>query len=189
MVVCERGWAFFRPAVGELKEYLLSPELYWPVNAAGSYARESVVQLTIGNLMLGQRCLQSCLPPSVPPAEAGQLLAQMDALREQWRAHWARKASREFSARLRLWQDYVEELTSSALPKAADYAFKVRWRAILSLLEPECETMAPAEGLLLAALDDRLRSKGVPGEFVWEAPLAVAFPAEEYWFLYQKFSV
>jgi hypothetical protein len=36
----------------------------------------------------------------------------------------------------------------------------------------------------LAVLDNQLKGKFLPGDFIWEGDLSRAFPQEKYWYLY-----
>jgi hypothetical protein len=55
---------------------------------------------------------------------------------------------------------------------------------MLQLLAKDAHPLAKAELDLLAHLDQILRSQLVSGQFIWDAELQKAFPAEPYWYLY-----
>ena len=182
----QQDWEFLRAAVPELQSYLLSNDLYRPLKltAATPGARQTP-QLSIGNVALSQRRLTETMVVGQEQAAMTDLGEQIAAIRESWRANWAKKAAREYSSRLNLWQQYLRELRGDPAQQRAYYANEVRNRAILSLLELELlEGVPDHEREQLEMLDKILRGLTEPAEFVWDSQAADAFPREEFWFLY-----
>ncbi|MEX1247168.1 MAG: hypothetical protein WEA61_01695 [Anaerolineales bacterium] len=160
--------SFLRAGLSELKDYLLSNEIFW--NAGASQ------QLTLGNLLLAKEYLDGI--GRLPAAEAKELAA----LKKEWRSAWEKKAEREFGARLRQWTQYLNELSEHPDRHSAYYATEVRVRALLEQLAPE----APGLRGQLAAADSALKALTVGGEFVWGNDAEAAFPKGKYWFLWVK---
>lgn len=151
-------------ALPQLREYLLSDELYWSLGG-------SLPRLTPGNLLLSLARLEA-----VDPRSAWTLRGKLEAIQAQWRSAWEKKTSRETASRLRLWSQFLSEHTHDEGPHRAHYAASVRERVILQLLQ--CG--APQ----LAELDALLRARFQPGGFAWEAVYQGVFPESEFWFLY-----
>lgn len=179
--------AYLQAALPELEAYLLSADTYRQLDV--SYHGSSLPALSLGNVLLSRARLEGSQGEhaAVPPVGTKDegLLTQLDELRAQWASHWEQKAAQELRARLRLWQDYLEELAQNPNDHAAGYSYQVRQRAIIELLKTETTEQVPAEIDRLARLDDRLRGLTQPAPFVWEPELQAAFPSGSYWFLYR----
>jgi hypothetical protein len=160
--------AFLRDGLSQLKDYLLSDEIFW--NVGGSQ------QLTLGNLLLAKEFLEGV--NELPAAEAKQLAA----LKKEWRAAWESKAEKEFASRLRQWANFLGELGEQRGPSIAYYATEARLRALLELLAGE----APGLRGKLAAPDSQLKALTESGDFVWGDESKAAFPKGECWFLWVK---
>ncbi len=173
----------------DLQDYLLAAEIYWPIHGSARKDEPPFPQFTLGNLLIALQRLKAHRLPAAQTAEIERLHAQVDAVRGHWRVAWEKKAGREYSARLRLWRDYLEELREQPHQHADRFAYEVGRRATLVLLEGEAGKIEPAEVELLSGLDGLLRSLFVPGDFVWEEDLRAGFPAGVYWFLYGSIQI
>lgn len=160
--------SFLREAIPQLKDYLLSNEVFW--NAGGGQ------QLTLGNVLLAKEYLEGM--DELSDAEAKQLAA----VKKEWGSAWEKKAEREFGARLRQWMQYLQELGEHPDRHAAYYATEARVRTLLELLAHE----SPGLQGQLAAADSGLRALTAAGDFVWGAGAGKAFPKSKYWFLWVK---
>jgi uncharacterized protein YukE len=161
----ETRW--LQAAVPQLKDYLLSNEIFWSVG--------SDPQLTLGNLLLAEAHLK---------ASSGekQLQAEIAAQKKEWHTAWQNKAKREFASRLRQWTQYLAELAEHPSRYAAQYKTEVRLRTLLQLLAGE----APGLSGQLATFDSQLKALTTSGDFVWGAESKAAFPKGKYWFLWVK---
>lgn len=156
---------YVETALPELKNYLLSDVLYYPLTAP-------LPRLTLGGLLLAQQRLHAY-------EDASPLDLRLDTLRTKWRAAWEKKAAHETESRLTLWGNYLNEHRHNQ--ELADYyGNEVRLRVMLELLIAEQDNV-PDE---LTALDQLLRSKFRSGEFVWDKPLMNVFSRDDFWFLY-----
>lgn len=158
---------FLEAGVPVLSDYLLSKELFYPLDG-------DLPRLTIGNLMLAHRRLAA--------AGYDRLSNEIDAIRATWRVAWGQKASREIHTRLELWQNFMREYRASPENNADRYPVEVRHRAILQLLAEDADSASELD--LLPGLDSRLKGSLLPGEFVWEKQVAAGFDRADYWFLY-----
>ena len=168
MPTLKQDLLFLEKSLPELKNYLLSDILYYPLMG-------KLPRLTIGGLLLTQRRL-----------EAGNLGTHLDpklaTVKTKWRAAWAKKTARELEARLTLWRNYLNDYRADPENHTADYAHEIRWRVIMELLSAEVDQI-PAE---IAVLDQLLRTKFIPGKFIWDENLQSQFPEDKFWFLYGK---
>ncbi len=160
---------FLEAALAEMKDYLLSDILYYPLSG-------SLPRLTIGGLLLAQRRLHAY-------ESASSLDFELDTLRRKWRSAWEKKAAKELDARLILWRNYLQDYRADE-NQADHYHHEVQWRVMLALLLDEIEQASDE----LAALDQLLRLKFRTGDFIWDDALKSEFPQEKFWFLYGKLS-
>ena len=187
----ENDWVFLREALPDLRDYVLSSDVYRPLRPASRSASSAVApQLTIGNLLLSQARLSAMSLNDGQQSELKQISEKIHQVREEWRTNWGLKAGREFGSRLNLWQQYVRDLRGDVRQYASSYPSQVRLRTILRMLRPEIMEGVPAnEEEQLAMLDQILRGLTQPGPFVWEPEISEAFPKEGFWFLYVQFGM
>jgi hypothetical protein len=185
----EKDMVFLKTAVPDLRDYILSADLYWTLRPpARTPGGVRIPQLTIGNLMLSQARLAALAISDAQQDGLAEVSKQIHAVRDEWRANWEKKAAREFGSRLNLWQQYLRELRGDPGKHSAYYPQEVRARAILRLLRPEAGTNTlSAEEEQLAMMDQILRGVSQEGPFVWDSTLENGFPQEGFWFLYRSF--
>jgi hypothetical protein len=184
MASIEADLRFFEAGVANLEAYLLSNELYWPLNLANHPGEPPFPRLTLGNLLLARTSLAGRWNPLEQQARLGKLMTDFELQRSRWRVAWGNKAARSFRSRLNMWRDYLEEYRRTPEAHADRYRYQVRLRVILRLLAPEAEGLETAELELLDGLDALLRVVLQPGSFTWENNLQAAFPVEVDWYLY-----
>jgi len=167
--------AYLQAGIPELKEYLLSREIYWPVSTGGY----DLPCLTLGGLLLAQ----ARLSVSSPPIQG--LSIQLEAVRSSWRVAWETKAGSEFKARFELWKNFLMDYESDPEGHADAYPHEVRTRVMLHLLDEQLPAH-PDGWETLSQLDKVLKTALVSSGFLWEPALQEAFPSEVYWYLYGK---
>jgi hypothetical protein len=166
MTSTESDRRFLTESLPQLQDYLLSAELYWPLDA-------SLPRLTIGAVLLALARLSA-----TQPAEAERLKMHVEAVHAKWKVAWEQKSARETANRLRLWTQFISDYRSAPEQQADSYPQEVRGRVILQLLHAAQTTET----------DLFLKSRLVPGGFIWDADLESAFPMADFWFLYGKLS-
>jgi hypothetical protein len=176
---------YWRACIEDLKDYLLSDHLFWPLSVRPSGSGISFPQLTLGGMLLTRarafaRSAQNEKAALIP------LDQEMGAVRDRWRSAWNRKAGREFTSRLRQWGNYLEDYRSDPDNQGGYYAQEIRLRVILELLQAEDIALQDGEEDLLEAMDKRLRANFSTGGFVWKDDLTSSFPEDTYWYLYGK---
>jgi len=174
---------FLREVAVDLREYILSPDLYWPVRTVSGEVK--LPQLTIGNILLSQTCLRAAALSGSQYAESVSISQQIDQVRSEWLANWRIKAGHEFGSRLRLWIQALQELRVDRQKRTHHYSNEVRLRAILSLLQGDGQAdIAPQDVEQLQSIDQVLRGITHPANFVWEPELSKVFLPDKFWFLY-----
>jgi hypothetical protein len=174
---------YWRACIVELKDFLLSEQLFWPLSARPSGSGISFPQLTLGGMLL-TRSRAFARAAQVERAALIPLDQEMGAVRDRWRSAWNRKAVREFTSRLRQWGNYLDDYRRNPEEQAGYFAQEVRLRVILALLQAEEIDLQEGEGELLEAMDKRLRANFSTGEFIWKEALTQSFPEDSYWYLY-----
>lgn len=175
---------YLEASLPELQAYLLSGELYWPLEVLPPPGEPAYPRLTLGNLLLSAQRLHGLRLDSAAATRRLRLETHLETEQSRWRTAWSQKAAREFSSRLRQWGSYLEEYRRQTENQAAYFPYEVRLRLLLALLADSSDFIPAAELELLEGLDALLRAALLPGEFVWEAELAPSFPPEPYWYLY-----
>ncbi|RME08502.1 MAG: hypothetical protein D6803_01060 [Anaerolineae bacterium] len=174
---------YLQAAQAALDGYLLSEDLYWPIDARPPAGEGTYPALTLGTILLYLRIFTSL----VPQAEAQQMETAFWHLRERWRVAWERKAARDWAARLRQWGQYVGELQTD-VGNAGYYAYQVRLRVILELLLQERLPLSSDDLDVLKGMDVQLRAMWRMGAFLWPPEMAAAFPEQPFWFLWGEIS-
>ena len=188
MQLLDNDLAFLNASAPVLEDYLLSDVLYFPVT--GEHGRQlsgDTTQLTLGNLLLSLRRLQTANLSAEQAVELESLAGQISKVQSQWRSRWSVKVQQEIPNRMMLWKNYLSELGETLKAKAGDYPYNARLRVILELLLDESNDLLVREKDLLRSLDLQLKGKGSPGEFIWDQTLAGGFPADQFWYLYLHF--
>lgn len=194
MLQVEYDLRYLKAGVEELEQYLLSSQLYWPVHVVTPTGETPYPRLTPGELLLAREKLRAhSLSPgyndevtSPVQAKIDRLEGDFEVIRSKWRGNWGKKAAQDFSSRLVLWRNFLGDYRKVPDDQAPFYAYEVRTRVILQLLEPEAVGIPAAELDMRTGLDTLLRAILVPGEFIWEAALEAGFPKADYWYLYAQ---
>ena len=157
---------YLQTSLPELKNYLLSDILYYPLDG-------NLPRLTIGGILLSEHRLRD-------DKSTTHLIPKLTTVKSAWRVAWTKKSTAELEARLRLWRNYLNDYRKNPEEYAPDYPHEIRWRVMIALLSAEVDKI-PAE---IAVLDQLLRTKFISGDFVWDENLRTQFPEDEFWFLY-----
>jgi hypothetical protein len=176
--------AYIQAAIEELEAYLLSEDLFWPINKPAPVASQTFPRLTIGGLRLALKHSAALAIDQKNRWLIDQFDQRVHVIQQKWRLRWEQKAHRELISRLMQWRNYLQELRQEPDRQAAYYPYEVRWRVMVTLLEQDLEELNPEETELRSGLDLMLSAQFVEGEFIWELPLRVNFPQNPYWFLY-----
>ena len=182
----EHEFGYLRAAIPILENYLLSKDLYWSLADSAPRGEPAYPQLTIGNLLLAHARLNACLLSFEQQIDLERLDNKLWAIAAKWRQAWEMKVGRDFSARLRLWRDFLEEYRAQPANHVDRYPYEVGRRVQLELLVNQLEEIPAAEQDLLAGLDKILGAVFVPGGFVWDADLINGFPNPPFWYLYGR---
>ncbi len=174
---------YVEQGLDQLEDYLLAEVAYWPVDFQSPFGEPPYPFLTLEGLKLSMQRMFAMQGNLIEETQTTKLSIAMDAIHERWRVAWEKKATRAYRARLRMWRTYLEEFKDSPEAHADRYAYEVRLRVFLTLLDKDC-TESDALFSHLSRLDTYLRSIFIPGKFIWTDELQKGFPVEKYWYLY-----
>ena len=186
MTSADYDLGYLRAGVADLEDYLLSQDLYWPLDAKPPQGDPPYLRLTLGGLLLAQARLRGWLLTTSQSAECDQLDRIISDIAYRWRIAWGEKATHEARACLHLWRAFLEEYRAEPEANYDRYAYEVRRRAILSLLLPQTDGISQEEFDLLNTLDLLLRKGLLGDEIDWEAQLVGGFSRDTHWFLYGR---
>jgi hypothetical protein len=176
---------YLATGLGELKNYLLAKELFWPLNLPPSFGKSASPKLTPGNLLLSFTRLNAYSRGNKLDTRQENDLLKLErdfkAQCRKWAVAWEKKVDHEFNSRFRQWGLYLNEVVRDANAHAPYYGTEVRLRVLLELLQDELGQKPEAD---LTILDGGLRPYFTPGDFIWDEDLAIGFPEEKYWYLY-----
>lgn len=186
MDAIEKERLYIEASILELKEYLLSPVLFWPVSVTNTSREEraTIPKLTPGNLYLSIRKLQSYGFPIEKKREVEELIENISTIIREWQSGWRKKAEKEFQIRIRQWGTYLNDIKHDRRINQASFAYQVRDRVILDLLNDELKLAGNIENQKILALDDTVRQLTKPGGFLWEDEFIQGFPQKTFWYLY-----
>jgi hypothetical protein len=118
-----------------------------------------------------------------------QLEAGIEVHRTHWYTAWTKKAEREFTARLRLWRNFIEEYQQNPAANIDRYAYEVNRRVMLHFLRAEVNHISDQEQEMLASLDKILSAVFIFGEFIWDKELQNGFQPQTFPYLYGTLKV
>jgi len=167
----------------EMKAYLDSEATYWPLNQEGMPPK-----LTIGGCLMRQSRL-CVLQDRLLAVDCNQLYEVIEAFNELLRENVVRfeaRAHDELHARLREWTTYLRNATSQVARE--HYASTVDTRLVITALVDKLQ-MPPYELNPQVAedvnhIDNHLKGRWQPGEFVLPEVWRAAYPKAKYWWLY-----
>jgi hypothetical protein len=171
----------------ELEDFLISGEIFWPLERRAPAGDPPYPQLSLGGLLLTLDELDAW-EGELAPGEAAQLQAlrrRVEGLRAKRGAAIARKAGQELRSRVNLWRAYLGDLEEGPRPVEL-YPHEVRQRVMAARLVETAADLpeAASSRRVLGELDAKLRRRFEAGPFVWDRRLARRYPPGDYWFLY-----
>jgi len=175
---------YLRAALVDLEGYLLSKEIYWPIGVKPPHGDPPYPRLTLGGIMLSRQSLTGRSMVAAQTDEYTDLSRRLDETRNKWRSAWGSKAARNFSSRLTLWNNFMDDYRKQPENNSDRYAYEARGRVMLQLLQPESDEIRPAEIEMVTGLDRILAESFLQGRFLWGAELIPSFPIGQFWYLY-----
>lgn len=174
---------YFANMLSELEQYLLSPELYWPLSSRTASPTQD--RLTLGNILLSLDKINAV--QQTWDAQQNSMFRKSNIVWEQFLVKWKsaieRKAEHEMSSRTKLWHSYLSDLEAGQ-GAAFEYRREVRNRVIIERLFDLGISRDPWKDEL-QHLDMLTRSLVHPAEFMWPPALQGQYPQKQYWFLYR----
>lgn len=186
MPTFEYDFRYLEAGTQSLEKYLLAADIYWPLGVKAPDGEPPYPLLTLGSMLVSHARLRALPLDPAQGASFRKLENEMYALQTRWSVAWEKKAAREFSARLRLWRDYLEDVRAQPENHVDRYAYEVGRRVMLALLREQAVDIPQAEIDLLGGLDGLLKAVFIPGDFIWGEEYAGSFPRQAYWYLYGR---
>jgi len=169
-----------------LEEYLISGEVFWPMNINPPTGEPEYPRMTLDGMLLAGARLVRRSASIDKQIQVEQALSELDMIRIKWRVAWEAKAEKCFRTRERMWRNFIQEYQDNPQENADRYPYEVRLRVMLELLKNEISHQFIMKESLLGEMDGYLRNVLVREGFIWEAQVQAGFPESEYWFLYGK---
>lgn len=166
-----------------LESYLLSRDLYWLPGITSKNGEPPYPSVTPGNLLLSFKRAEAVVSPQ-GRIELQKQQYQFERTRNRWLSAWKSKCNQDFRNRLGLWTRFLDELIDDPELNRDRFAFEVTRRVLLQLLQSELPGLELSDEQLLKLADQRLKTKLIPGAFIWAPDLSSAFPEEFFWYLY-----
>lgn len=180
----EADGAYLKLAVPDLKDFLLSGQLFWPIGSIPTALGEPGADtLSIGGTLVALARYQAARPAAAEP-----YVQQVADVRKTWRANWDKKAAKEFTARVKLWSQAVDEILQPGAGRSKLYLSRIRLRVMLEFLSQNNSEIPAGDVMQLVLMDKRLQASLQDGEFVWEPEVKAAFPEQPFWYLYRTVS-
>ncbi len=171
----------------ELEPYLLSTELFWPLEHRVARGMPRFPRLTLGGILLtiDELTAQEGEMTSSQAAAWLQIRSLFAHNQVKWEVGIEQKAVRELHSRLNLWRAYLTDLEEKK-EGPENYVHEVRQRVMFQrLLDPASKH--PEVELLSASaqsLDSKLRAYFITGPFIWDERLERLYPPPAFWYLY-----
>ena len=177
---------YLEASLGLLEDYLLSQELYWQLGANPPRGEPAFPSLTLGAVLLAQARANARRLAAGHEKRFTRINQQIDQIHKKWPVAWEKKARQEYSARLKLWRNFLEEYRQSPKENANRYAYEVGRRVMLALLEKHASEIPHEEEAMISGLDGLLNAALDQGDFIWENEVAGGFSKNQYPYLYGK---
>lgn len=177
---------YLETGIDELKNYLMSKEIYWQLGINAPAGMPPYPQFTLGWLLLfWQRWEGYTLSPD-EQADYSYLRNKKNTIKQKWQSAWEKKAADEFPLRLSLWKNYINDYRKNPSEQANRYSYEVQRRVILHLLAAEMKAVPTYYRELLKGMDRMLSEVFLPDGFIWNKVFESSFPKEDYWYLYGR---
>jgi hypothetical protein len=184
----ERDLAIAESSAADLKDYLLSDQVFWSLSTRGP-ARNPFPKGTLGGLLFRLAMLDA-LPGALTPDQWERLEAARttaDGMLRQWGVQAEDKAKHEAASRTRTWKQFLDEASLEPPRFQAEYEHQVEGRVcIASLMAFAGRAIEGATRDLLTAADKRLLQISSDDAFVWDEVTQPAFPEDRYPWLYLR---
>ena len=169
-----------------LEKYLLSDEVFWPININPPVGEPEYPGLTLDWILLASARLAGHRMSPDQKDQVEKVISTMEFYHSRWRVAWEKKASQCYQVRERMWRNFIQEYQDNPQENADRYGYEVRLRVMLELLKPEFRQQNTADEEMLSGLDGYLKSVLVAYGFIWDQEVQTGFPEKVYWYLYGK---
>ncbi len=166
--------------VSHLTPYLYEDELFGHIDS-------QLPKLTIGGLLMRLHRLEGLDLPGDQRAQVEEARQHFEATRYEWLTHYKAKLEQEINARINSIRWYLDDCVSEPATCDGGWPNEAEKRTMLAHLQTEADAQKTLTTTLrskIADLDARMRRHCRQEEFFWDEALQVAYPREEFWWLY-----
>lgn len=174
---------YLEAGLEELKNFLLSGDIFWNLSISNQAGLPPYPQLSLGNSLLSAHIVKSGLV-----SNSQDLLGSLAELQKEWLLAWGKKAEREFNYRIKLWGRALDHIENSQNAAQSSLNSQIRARTVLELLQAHIGEKSLGQLGDLNVFDARFKQLTQEAPFVWASELISAFGPERFWFLYRKLS-
>lgn len=179
---------YLQAAVAVLQDFVFSSETYWPIGVQPPAGEPPYPQLTLGGISLALVRAEVRARSAEEKAQVAEIRSKIGSIFKQWRTAWGKKAAHEIRGRITQWGNFLTDFSENPNSNYDRYNYEVFRRVIITLLTPDAMDLSKEDQDEINGLDKLLKSNFVPGTFIWETELEVAFQPGLYWFLYGRLS-
>ena len=167
-----------------LESYLLAEAAYWPLDIKPPSGEPPYPMLTLEGLLLARQRMLAHRGNLSYENQVTKLSLALETIQSRWQVAWEKKTEQAYHTRLTMWGNFLEEYWAAPESNADRFAYEVRLRVFLTLLENSNSRINPGQVGLLSRLDGYLKIVLYPGKFIWEDNYQACFPNEKFWYLY-----
>lgn len=177
--------------VQALVPYIYEKELYGRVGTGGMFSGGSMPALTVGALQMRLRRLRARRDTlnAKQQAQLDAIESAHDKVRKEWAAAYEGKLVREALSRMEAMNAYFEECNSDPRLCASAYLPEALKRTIVEEIRIAMRDYnihsADVENKVRQT-DSKLRRYVQPTTFIWAAALQDLYPADTFWWLYNR---
>lgn len=179
----------FEAMLGEIEDFLLSADIFWPLAKRSKPDSPPYPRLSTGGLLMTQDEAQAQEDEmnSDQKARHAQLQSQWERILNKWRSALGRKSEREMGMRLNLWRAYLSDLeegNASHFDYHRETRNRVQFTRLRTLAAGSSKTLKMEK--TIRSLDARLLNLTIASDFIWDDRLRETYPEGNFGVLYRQ---
>ena len=179
----------FEAMLDEIEDFLLSADIFWPLDKRSKHDLPPYPHLSTGGLLMTQdeSLAQEAEMNPGQKVQHAKLQRQWDMTLHKWRSALGRKSEREMGMRLNLWRAYLSDLEEGSASHF-DYHREVRNRVQFARLQTIASESSKTLKMVktIRSLDARLLNLTIASEFIWDDRLREIYPEGNFGVLYRQ---
>ncbi len=179
----------FEAMLDEIEDFLLSADIFWPLDKRSKPDLPPYPRLSTGGLLMTQdeSLAQEAEMNPGQKVQHAKLRRQWDMTLHKWRSALGRKSEREMGMRLNLWRAYLSDLEEGSASHF-DYHREVRNRVQFARLQTIASESSKTLKMVktIRSLDALLLNLTIASEFIWDDRLREIYPEGNFGVLYRQ---